>query len=352
MAASATSVRTSINILQYVKIEATSDGVRVLGCDGEMWVERKVACMVEEPGALCLFAKTLNELVSSLPDGDLQLFSVDAGAAMLSQGASEYRLQTLDPSDYPEPPEFGGEGELSLPMGVLKKAVDSVLFAVSSDQHRQVLTGMMVHYDGSILTLVATDTHRLAVRRVAREGVGSTLTAIVPEKAIKAIKSLPLGDDDAVSIRFGGGRLGVEAAGCRIVSQLLSGAYPSWERVVPAESTRVWRVERDQLEEKVKRVLILARDNAFRVRFRGSEDQVHIAARSEERGEAKEELPMIPENGDVEIAFNGKYVLDAIGPIADTGVKIEMTESSRPAVFRSAEEGQDYFCVIMPMALA
>lgn len=351
MAASAASVRTSINILQYLKIEAKDQQVRILGCDGEMWVERKLACLVEEPGDLCLHAKTFSELVASLPDGDVQLTSADGGA-LLTQGASEYRLQTLDPSDYPEPPEFGGEGELALPMGELRSAVDSVLFAVSTDQHRQVLTGVMLQYDGSQLTLVATDTHRLAVKKVKREGIGSTITAIVPEKAVKAIKSLPLGDTDEVAIRFGGGRLGVEANGARIVSQLLSGAYPSWERVVPTECTRVWRIEKDQLEQKVKRAIILARDNAFRVRFRGAEDQIQLSARSDERGEAKEELTMVPQNGDVEIAFNGKYVLDALGPIHDTGVRIEMTESSRPAVVKSAEESDDYFCVIMPMALA
>ena len=135
-------------------------------------------------------------------------------------------------------------------------------------------------------------------------------------------------------------------------SQLLAGAYPNWERVVPSESTRTWSVEVDQLAEKVKRTMILARDNANRVKFKGNEDQILIAARSEEKGEAKEEVPMVASNGDVEIAFNGKYVQDALSQIKGPGVKIEMTESSRPAIFRPVESDNEYFCVIMPMALA
>ena len=271
---------------------------------------------------------------------------------MLSHADSEYRMVSLEAEDFPEPPDFGGDGELNLPIGVLRDAVDSVSFAVSKDSHRQVLTGVLFLYNGTKLTLVATDTHRLAVRFIEQDGIGSNLNAVVPEKALKSIKGLPLPDDTVVSILFGNGRLGVSAGGAKVVSQLLAGTYPNWERVVPSESTRSWTVEKDQLSDKVKRTMILARDNASRVRFKGDGDQILIAARSEEKGEAKEELTMVPRNGDVEIAFNGDYVQEAIGAIAGAGVRVEMTESSRPAVFRPADEDQQYFCVIMPMALA
>ncbi len=352
MAAAAASVRTSVNILQFLKVEATDAGIRVLGCDGEMWVERHVACMVSEPGAICLQASLLSQLVGSMPDGDLQLHTLDNHGALLKQGASEYRLQTLEAADFPEPPNYGGDGELTFPMGTLREAVDSVIYAVSTDTHRQILTGVLFNYDGSTLTMVATDTHRLAVKKLEQPGIGSGITVVIPEKALKAIKSLPVTDEEAVTISFGGGRLGVEAGGAKVVSQLLAGAYPNWERVVPNESTRTWSVEVDQLAEKVKRTMILARDNANRVRFRGADDQILIAARSEEKGEAKEEVAMVADNGDVEIAFNGKYVQDALAQMKGPGVKIEMTESSRPALFRPVDAENDYFCVIMPMALA
>lgn len=351
-AAAAASVRTSVNILQNLKIEADGGAIRVMGCDGEMWVERDVPCMVTEPGAICVPARLLNDLVSSLPDGDLQIKTLEGNGVLLQQGASEYRMVSLDPSDFPEVPDFGGDGELTLKAGVLRNAVESVSYAVSSDFHRQVLTGVLFTYDGRRLTLVATDTHRLAVRKIDQEGIGSSINVVVPEKALRAIRALPVPDDSEVTILFGGGRLGVDAGGAKVISQLLAGTYPNWERVVPAECTRVWKVEADQLEEKVRRTMILAKDNANRVRFKGSGDQILISARSEEKGEAKEELVMIPEHGEVEIAFNGRYVQDALGPIDGPGVRIEMTESSRPAVFRPADDENGYFCVIMPMALA
>lgn len=352
LAQSASSVRTSQNILRNLKIVAEDSTVRVLGCDGELWVERTVPCMVSEPGAICLEARLLSDLLSSMPDGDVTLQTQDMQGVLLSQGASEYRLPSLDPEDFPEPPDYGGEAELSLTMGEFRSAVDSVSFAVSGDSHRPVLSGVLFNYDGSTLVLVATDTHRLAVRKLQKPGIGANITAVVPEKALKAMKSLPLPDDVAIDIRFGVGRLGVTAGGARVVAQLLAGAYPDWKRVVPNETTRSWSVEVEQLGEKVKRANILARDSANRVRFSANGDQILISARSEEKGEAKEELTMVGKNGDLDIAFNGKYVLEAIQAMDGPGVRIELTESSRPAVFKPADGEDDYFCVIMPMALA
>ncbi|HEY3781357.1 MAG TPA: DNA polymerase III subunit beta [Fimbriimonadaceae bacterium] len=351
MANAAAGGRSPINILQNLKLYSDGANLRVLGCDGEMWVERDLACMVEEKGAVCVQAQLLNQLVTSMPDGDLHLEVSENQGMLLQQGHSEYRMLTLDAADFPEPPDFGGEGELTLPMGTLREAIDSVIYAVSTDTHRPILTGVMFNYDGQTLTLVATDTHRLAVRKLDQPGIGSEIAAVVPERALKSIKGLPLSDTDNVTLRFGAGRLGVEANGAKVVTQLLAGAYPNWERVVPTESTRSWSVETDQLAEKIKRALILAKDNAYRVRFSGATDQLLLTARSEEKGEAKEEVPMIANNGEIEIAFNGRFVEQALAAIEDEGVRIEMTEHSRPAIFKPANDGQSYFCVIMPMAL-
>jgi DNA polymerase-3 subunit beta len=349
-AASAASVRTSLNILQNLKIDALDGGVRVTGCDGEMWVQRDVACLVTEPGAVCVQARLLNDLVSSMPDGDITFRSLEQQGVLMSQGASEYRMLSLDAADFPDPPDFGGEGELNLPMGLLRQAVDSVIFAASSENHRPILTGALFNYDGSTLTLVATDSHRLAVRKIEQAGIGSNINVVVPEKALKAIKAVPVPDGENVQVRFGKERIGVETSNSKVVAQLIAGTFPNWERVVPSEVTRSWKVESDQLMDKVKRTMILARDNANRVRFKGTGDeQILLSAHSDEKGEAKEELAMIGHNGDVEIAFNGKFVQDALGPISGPGVLIEMTESSRPAIFRSVEDDNGYFCVIMPM---
>src|ERR1044071_9823999 len=128
MASSATRSGSPQNIFQNLKLEAHGSSIKVLGCDGEMWVERELPCMVHEEGAACVQAKLLSDIVTKLPDGDVQLKMLDLNGMLLQQGASEYRMLTLDAQDFPEPPDYGGEGELTMKMGDLREAIDSVSY--------------------------------------------------------------------------------------------------------------------------------------------------------------------------------------------------------------------------------
>lgn len=350
IAASASSQRSSHPVLQSIRIEAGSSSLNLTGCDGEMWASSIAAANVEEPGAVCVQQKLLSEIVPNLGDGMVNI-SIEGTVVFIRANQSEWKLMALPADEFPPMPEVGEESQLTLKMGEFRHAVDSVAFAVSDDMSRAYLSGVLFQYDGNILTMVATDTHRLAVNRLHREGIGSPLTAIVPEKALKTIKQMPIAEDEIVKVRFDSTRLTVDCGSAKMVAQLLTGQYPNWERVVPSEFTRMWTVDRVEMYENVKRAMILAKDNANRVRFAGHGDRVVISSRSEDRGEAKEEVQVISKNGEVEIAFNGRYIMDALQSIPTQGVIAEMTEPSRPAVIRPSDGGEDRFCVVMPMAL-
>lgn len=359
MANVAAAGRTSIELLQSLKLEANQIGLRILGCDGELWVERTVPCVVHDLGSWCVSGKLLVDLLGSLPDGDLHL-EVDGHALVLSQGPSVYRVNVHDAADFPEIPDLDGDNRLAMPADTLKSAIDSVLYAVAKDGHRQILTGVLFECDGATLRLVSTDTHRLALRRLQLSGdgtgpmIGSELNYVLPEKALRLARNLPAPDGKPIEIRFAERRMAIDVPSVRLVSQLIEGTFPAYERVIPTEFTRTWTVEIDQLAEKIKRTMILARDNAGRVCFFGDGDQLILTARSEEKGEAKEEVPMLSTGPALETAFNGAYVLDvlnALSGMGSSGVRIEMTEGQRPAVFRSADDLEGYLAVIMPMAL-
>lgn len=342
--------RTSLPILNTLRLEAADSSLTVLGCDGDMWAERRILAAVERPGAVCVSAGLLKDVVSNLPDGQITI-QQEGTSVFLRQGASEYKMLMFSADEFPPIPEVGDTAQLRLSMGEFKSAVDSVAYAVAEDQSRPQLTGVLFVYDGRLLTLVATDTHRLAVCRIEREGIGSELHAILPAKALRAIKGLPLGDEEEVTVKFDDTRFYVDTENARVVSQLLSGAFPDWERVVPKEYTRAWTIDRAELLDNVKRTLVIARDSANRIRFSGQGEHVLLTARSEDRGEAKEQVSVVAKDGEIEIAFNGKFVQDALAALRSDGIRAELTEPSRPAVFRPIEGGDNQFCVIMPMAL-
>lgn len=351
LSAAAASVRSSLPILQSIRLEAQDSMLVLLGCDGEMWVERRIAANIAVPGAACVASRLFSQIVGALPDGIVTL-ELSGNVVRLTQGASEFSMLAFAADEFPTIPEIGQSSEVSLQIGEFRDAVGAVSYAVADDNSRPVLTGVYMNYDGERLTLVATDTHRLAAVHVDKAGIGARISAIVPEKALRAIRNLPLADSEQIVIRFEESRISVDAGDSRVVSQLLVGQFPAWERVVPSEATRAWTLDREELTDRVKRAMIYATDSANRVKFSGHGDQVLVSARSEDKGEGREEVAAVMKNGDIDVAFNGKYVLDALTALKGDGIRLELTESLRPAVFRPIEGGEHRFCVIMPMALS
>lgn len=350
IAASASSSRTALPVLSSLRLTADGASLSIVGCDGEMWASVIIAANVEVDGAVCVQQKLLSDIVSALNDGMVTLELVGT-QVFLRAGMSEWKMLALPAEEFPGIPAMEPTLSLTIAASQIKRAIEGVAFAVSDDTSRPVLTGVLFQYDGDTLTLVATDTHRLAVHRIQKDGLGSDIKVTVPAKALRTLKMLPVAPDAPLTLSFDESRMMVDIGFAKVVSQLLVGTYPNWERVVPTETTRLWTVDRKEFHDNVKRIMILARDNSNRVRFVGEGEKVVISAISQDKGEAKEEVPIVSQNGEIEIAFNGRYVIDALEALGGDGVQAEMTESSKPAILRPTENGAEHFCVVMPMAI-
>lgn len=351
-AAPASARTTTLPLLQSLLVEAGDGQLRLVGCDGEMWVERKLATMVSNDGSLALNARLLQEILGSLPEGDVHLEQPNGTSVRLSLGQSDYRVVGMSAEDFPNVPKVAADAQLTMKASDFTRMVDSVSFAVAQEnQGRAVLTGVLFDYDGEILKVVATDTHRLAIKSDAFPGLGNSITAIVPGRAINIIRKLPVAEDGELHLSFGEGRLVVETDGARIVAQLINGQFPPYERVLPGQHTRKWMLDKETFAGCLKRCAVLAKDNSQRVVLKSDGDHLTLMSRSEGVGESKDELEVIKDGDDMEIAFNAKYLLDALTPVETQGVALEMTEPDRAAVLKPSEEGTGYLCVIMPMAL-
>lgn len=336
---------------QCMLLEASDGHIRLMGSDGEVWVERRISAEVEEPGSLAVTSKLFTELLNSLPEELVALYQPSGGSLKLTVSHSEYRVVGMPAEDFPFPTEITAEGSFRIPFGDFKLMVDSVEYAAADEnQGRPLLSGVFFKYDGERLTTVATDTHRLAVRTKNMPSAGDSMEYVLPRRAINVIKRLPSSDESELQIVFSKQQLTVETEGARIMSQLLEDSYPHYERVIPKEFTRKWQFDRDQFTSALKRATILAKESGFRGVFVSEGDKVLLKVRSEGIGEGTEEIDVVKEGEDIEIAFNLKYLLDAVSPVDEDGVVLEITESERPAVLRGSEE-KEYFCVIMPMAL-
>jgi len=331
-------------------IDANQEGkLRLVGTDGDLWVESAMAATIRQPSSFAAPASLLRDMVGSLAPGELRLELASDTSIHVSQGHSQYRVVGQRADDFTDVPIVSADTPISLPKAELEKLLDSVLIATSPDSPRLAFTGVLFDYDGTTLRLVATDSHRLALRTAPFPGAGSSVHALVSARALSIIKKLPVGDDGLITLIFGEDRSSASTDDARVVSALIKDAFPPYSRVIPSETTRSWMMDRAALVEALKRCAIMAKGGSQRVTIASDGDVATLTSKSEGVGEAKEEVSIVKEGADLTISFNVEYLLDAVTAVEGEGVKIEMTEENRAAVVRPSE-GDDYLCVIMPMS--
>lgn len=359
----AVATRSSLPILTHVRLAVKDGRVSVMATDLEMWMEHTLPTVQNElsmggDGAATAPARNLTELLGAMPDADVSFFVEDETHALhLKCNKANYKLLGLPAEEFPLLPQVKEESRFVIDRNVLRDAIKQTLFATSSDETRAILTGVLVVFQGDSLKFVATDTHRLAVRECAvKEGTGSA-SAIVPARAMSELARIVGNDEGEVVVTLSGNQIQFQikdekGGDTTLISRLIDGQFPNYERVIPSQTTKTLTLEREPLAAAVKRAAIVARDSASRVVLRTTEDgdKLTITAESGNVGNAYEEVEvaLTGDGSPVEIAFNAKYLSDVLNVLDGEGLHIELTEPLRPGVVKPTDDA-DYLCVLMPM---
>lgn len=348
--ARAVSSRSSLPILGNVLLEPETDTLRLAATDLELGIERRVPARVGEAGPITLPAKTLSEIVGVLPEAEVTIAADSTGDVVLTCRRSEYRLHGLPAEEFPVLPEVGAEATFTLPEGELGKMIRQTIFAAASEDTRPILTGVYTVLDDKSLLMVSTDTHRLALRRGAVTEASGEVAAIIPARALQELsRGLEPDSEQPIQVRLDRNQVQFRSERLAVVSRLIEGQFPKYEKVVPSEHTRKLTIQKDEFQQAVRRAAVVAQHNNHRVIMRTTGEMLTLTAEGD-MGQAHEEVEVIREGDDIQIAFNARYVLDVLGVIDSEGLYLEMTEPLRPAVMRPVG-GPEYLMVIMPMSL-
>jgi DNA polymerase-3 subunit beta len=351
VAARAVTGRSSLPILNNVYIQGEGEALTVSATDLEMGIECTTAADIKEPGKLTAPAKVLTEIISTLPDVDVHMELSEKGALKITCGTSDYNILTLPADEFPLLPEVEGNARVTLPQAKLRQMIRQTIYAVSTDDTRPIMTGLLLIIKGEEMKFVATDTHRLALRTAAVPGASGEAYAIVPSRAMNELQRMLSGEDDLpVEVIIGENQIKFSTDHTTLISRLIEGQFPNFERVVPKDYQRKWSLEVDALQDAVRRAAIVARENANRVVFKTIDDKLAISSESGTIGKAYEEVELVREGDDLEIAFNARYLLDTIATVDTDGVNVELQGPLNPGVVKPAD-GEDYLCIIMPMQL-
>ena len=353
----AVSQHTSLPVLKNIKIEPGTDSIKLTATDLDLGTECLVEAEVQEDGAITAPARTFVEIVGQLPEADVTIAADDRQNVIITCLRSEYRIHGLPAEDFPPLPEVGGDVSVTLSQPLLAEMIRQTALCASDDDTRPILTGVCLMVEEGRMRLVATDTHRLAVRLAKVSESTGTTTVIVPVRAMNEVARL-LGDDpeSSITLRMDENQIQFRAGGQMLVSRLIEGQFPSYERVIPDSSSRKLTIQREDFAAAVRRLRIVAREAAARDRIvlQTEGETVVLTAEAGDVGRAREELEVVREGDDISVAFNANYLLDAISVFDSEGIYLELSEPLSPAVVRPVDGvGDEDQClmVVMPMQI-
>src|SRR5215217_7522138 len=346
--------KNTIPILANVLIEAKGDEVRMLATDLEVGLRSRCAASVAKSGPLTLPAKKLYEIVKALPDTDVRIEENKQGVKVAAD-RFDSRMQTLPREDFPSLPDGTGNFSATLPRDVMKQMFAKTQFAITGEDTRYFLNGALFIQGPDAMSLVSTDGHRLALISVPREkGKGKSKAeeerVILPRKTLLEMGRLLAEGEGDIQYERGENHLFFDIGGRLLISRMIDGQFPAFERVIPKSNDKRVEFDRDRLTSAVKRVALLSNERSRAVKFQIDKGKVEIASSSPEFGEAKEVIVVDYGSTPVTICFNAQYVLDFLSVAETDTVSLEFKDEMSQAVMKPINpDGYDYTYVIMPM---
>jgi DNA polymerase-3 subunit beta len=329
----------------------------MLATDLEVALRSRCQASVAKGGSLTLPAKKLYEIVKALPETDVRI-EEDKNGVKVAADRFDSRMQTLPREDFPTLPESTGTGRATLSRSALKEMVAKTQFAITGEDTRYFLNGALFVLRPEAMTLVATDGHRLALVTVTRDGKddamkeGEEIKRILPKKTLMELGKLLAEGEGDIQYTAGENHLFFEVGGRVLISRMIDGQFPAYERVIPKGNDKLIEFERERLTNAVKRVALLSNERSRAVRFEIGKGKVEVASSSSEFGEAHEQLPVDYSGDPLTISFNAQYVLDFLNVVETDIVSLSLKDDVSQAVMKPVgAEGYEYTYVIMPMRI-
>lgn len=361
----AISSRSTLPILSNVLLQASNGRLALTTTDLDTSIRTTIASEVAQSGAISVPANVLGQVVGSLPGNEVHLelqdsqLGVRAGKVEKSGFRAEYSILTLPAEEFPSIPEVEAQVAISIPEGILRNMIRQTIFSAAREEWHPILSGVLFEVRGNVLRLVATDQHRLALRSFAlkkgsKEEEGRSLSVIIPGRPVNEVARLLKDTEDPVEVRVTENQVAFCAGDTMVVSRVIDGQFPAYEKVIPKEPQRNMRVGTQELLSLLKRVAIVARQNNDKAVFSLQEQSLIVRAESREVGTAEEELAVKVEGEPVEIAFNVQFLIDALNVLDCEETLMELSGTQYPGVLKkgtAGEAGEDFLYVVMPMQI-
>ena len=357
----AVSPRSTLPVLANILIATDEGRLRLSATHLEMGITCWISARIDEEGSTTVPARTFADLVGTLP-GDQVLLKLDPSTQTLNVrgGTSTNDIKCIDSQEFPPMPVPDFEGAVQINVGDFREMIHQVAFAASSDEARPVLMGVLVQVDKDKLTMAAADGFRLSVRKaVLSTPAPNPVSAIVPAQALKELARVAGEGEEPIYMVLpkGRGQVVFRVKDVEVVSQLIDGTFPDYQQIIPRSYKSRTLVSTSSLLKACKQAEIFAREGSNVARFNIKSAQgelqpseVEISATSEETGKNETIVEATVDGGGLLIAFNVKFLREALEVIRTPNVALETSAPNAPGVVKPVGDDQ-FLHVIMPMHL-
>jgi DNA polymerase-3 subunit beta len=357
----AVSPRSTLPVLANVLIASDEGRLRLSATNLEMGITCWIPARIDEEGSTTVPARTFSDLVGTLPS-DQVLLKLDPQTQTLNVrgGSSTNDIKCIDAQEFPPMPVPDFDGAVQINVGDFREMIHQVAFAASSDEARPVLMGVLLQVDKDKLTMAAADGFRLSVRRAILSTPSSApLSAIVPAQALKELARVATDSEEPIYMVLpkGRGQVVFRVKDIEVVSQLIDGTFPDYQQIIPRSYKSRTLVSTSSLLKACKQAEIFAREGSNVARFNIKSAQgdmqpseVEISATSEETGKNETIVEATVDGGGLLIAFNVKFLREALEVIRTPNVALETSAPNAPGVVKPVGDDQ-FLHVIMPMHL-
>jgi DNA polymerase-3 subunit beta len=337
--------KTTLPILEGILFTAESGRLILTATDLELGIETNLEVDVLEPGSLVMAADTIGNIVRKLPDADVEIATKDGFIIIKSEG-TEIEILGLPQEEFPKLPEVDKEFELSMPDSSLKEMIRQTIFAVSNDEIRPILTGALLEVTGDRVTMAALDGYRMAVKSCNLLS-DTNIKAVIPGKTLMELGKIIEEKDEVIHIFVSKNQVLFNLGDTTIISRLLEGEFVNYKQLIPNEHNIKIKIEKAKLLEACDRAALFAKDSGKTIRFEIFDDILNIRSNSE-KGNVHEEMKIEKSGGDIEIAFNPRYILEALKVINSEEVEVEFTTNVSPSIIRPSKD-TGFLYLVLPV---
>lgn len=345
--------KTTLPILSNFLIEVEESKLKISATDLDVSITTFIPIKSTKKTSLTIPARTFVDIVREAPETDIEISVLDHRLEMKINGGT-YKISGGSVEDYPKLPDVQLAKEIKLPGEALVGMIKKVGFAVSMDETRPALNGMLWQTSGDMMLMVATDGHRLAkivVQNTKLKGLHRDI--IIPPKALNLLIKL-YEDDKDLGVIFGENNITFNLGDAVLSSRLIEGPYPDYQQVIPKDNDKKLVVDKELLSSLVRRVSVLSNTLTHQIKFSLKKDSLELSATNAEvGGEAVETLPCNYKNEAMDIGYNANYILDILKHIDSDEVMFEFSTPVSAGMVHSVvkEKTEDYLCLIMPLRL-